>query len=512
VDDLHTLVVNGGYAAWRQQALRALSAGWPPSSVTWVEDVGRAGGGSNQMMLDYSAEPEPQSEPEPQPQPEPVPMPAQAAIAPDAAAAAAPAPVRISRELATLLQDAALYRSPQRWAVLYRVLWRWQQGDRAGVSAADEDGATLHGMAKAVRRAKHDMQAYVRFHQREGGDGPQYLAWYEPEHDVLAWGAEHFARRMGSTSWCIATPQGAALWDGHDITLSDGPVDADAIRATIAADQIEPLWKIYYQSIFNPARLNETALHQRMPVRFWKNLPEGPLIPGMIAQARNGGRRVGQASAVGHMSGRQIAVNAEQAQPARAMPTTLEACRRCDLWRNATHVVPGQGPDTARVMLVGEQPGDQEDLMGRVFVGPAGQVLDEALQRAGVPRESLFLTNAVKHFKWIARGKRRLHQTPAQREVDACAHWLHEEIARVRPTVIVTLGATALNAVVGRKVSLQQYRERPQRRGDAWLVATWHPSYALRVDDAQRREAVIAGLVEAVAQAWQLAGEMPAAP
>ncbi|MVW78751.1 UdgX family uracil-DNA binding protein [Bordetella sp. 02P26C-1] len=511
---MHTLVVNGGYAAWRLQALRALRAGWPPSRVTWVEKVSGVRSGSAQMSLDYAAQPVSSDG-----------MRGRAAghdcdLAHDSdavciatvqpATPGTPTQIRISRELATLLQDAALYRSPQRWGLLYRVLWRWEQGDRAVVSAADEDGAALHSMAKAVRRAKHDMQAYVRFHQREAGDGPEYLAWYEPEHDVLAWGAEHFARRMGATSWCIATPQGAALWDGQDITLSEGPVDADAIRASIAAEQIEPLWKIYYQSIFNPARLNESALHQRMPVRFWKNLPEGPLIPGMIADARSGAQRVGQARTVGQRPGRQIAMDAQQAQPQRAMPTTLEACRRCELWRNATHVVPGQGPDSARIMLVGEQPGDQEDLAGRVFVGPAGQVLNETLHRAGFARESLFLTNAVKHFKWIARGKRRLHQTPAQREVDACAHWLHEEIERVRPAVIVTLGATALNAVLGRKVSLQQYRGRPQRVGEAWLVATWHPSYALRVDDAAKREAVIAGMVDAVEQASRLAGERPA--
>src|SRR5690606_38278333 len=123
---------------------------------------------------------------------------------------------------------------------------------------------------------------------------------------------------------------------------------------------------------------------------------------------------------------------------------TRSACRRGELWRPATQAVPGPGRDAARVMLVGEQPGDHEDLAGQVFIGPAGQVLDEALTCAGVPRDALYLTNAVKHFKWVARGKRRIHKTPAQREIDACSHWLQEELERVRPEVIVALGATEI--------------------------------------------------------------------
>jgi probable DNA metabolism protein len=490
-----TLVVEGGYASWRQHALRALAAGWPPEALTWDERVLAPTGATEQMALDYST------------------------VAPAACASSAEAPrtnsagaapdIRISKALAALLQDAARYRSPQRWAFLYRVLWRWRHGDRAVASAADEDGARLNAMAKSVQRAKHDMIAYVRFHRRDGAEVPEYLAWYEPEHDVLAYAAEHFARRMGTSSWLIGTPQGAALWDGHDVQLSGPPADATAIRAGAAADQVQPLWLAYYKSIFNPARLNETALHQHMPVRFWKGLPEGPLIPAMIAEARTGARRVAQAHTVGAMTGKQIAVDAQRAQPLRALPSSLELCRRCDLWRHATQAVPGLGPETARMMLVGEQPGDQEDLAGRAFVGPAGQVLDDALRRAGVPRDSVFLTNAVKHFKWIPRGKRRMHKTPAQREVDACAHWLEQELARVRPAVIVTLGATALGAILGRKVNMRDYLDAPVRLGDAWLVATWHPSYALRVDGEAAREEVVAAIGGAIARGQQLTAAPP---
>ncbi|WP_144630821.1 UdgX family uracil-DNA binding protein [Bordetella genomosp. 13] len=516
-----TLVVQGGYADWRKQALRALAAGWPPEAVTWVERARSAG--AEQMGLDYAAEAGAAAG-----------AAAAGAAAADAAAAGAAAAaasascdalsessaqygalpqVRVSSDLAQLLRDAALYRSPRRWAFLYRVLWRWQQGDRAVASPADEDGAQLNLMSKAVRRAQHDMIAYVRFHRHEGAAMPEYLSWYEPDHDVLAYAAEHFARRMGKSSWCIGTPQGAALWDGHALHLTDTPPDAAAMRAGAQQDQVEPLWLVYYKSIFNPARLNETALQQRMPVRFWKGLPEGPLIPGMIAEARNGARRVGQTGTVGDMRGKQIAIEAEAAQPVRAAPTTLDQCRRCELWRHATQPVAGEGPDTARLMVIGEQPGDQEDLAGRAFVGPAGQVLDDALRRAGVPRDGLFLTNAVKHFKWTARGKRRMHKTPAQREVEACSHWLHQELGRVQPSVIVTLGATALGAVLGRKASLQQYLGKPVRVGDAWLLATWHPSYALRVDGEGSREDVVRDIGDTLAQGWRLAdADAPGTP
>ncbi|MFC4276905.1 UdgX family uracil-DNA binding protein [Achromobacter aloeverae] len=188
-------------------------------------------------------------------------------------------------------------------------------------------------------------------------------------------------------------------------------------------------------------------------------------------------------------------------------PATLDECRRCDLWRNATHGVPGSGPRSARIMLIGEQPGDQEDLAGQAFVGPAGRILDQALARAGVARDEVYVTNAVKHFKWIPRGKRRMHKTPAQREVDACLYWLDQELDRIRPPVIVTLGATALRAMVRRPVRMQDYLDQPVRLGEAWLLATWHPSYALRVNDAAERDSVIAAIANAIARARKLASQ-----
>jgi DNA polymerase len=173
------------------------------------------------------------------------------------------------------------------------------------------------------------------------------------------------------------------------------------------------------------------------------------------------------------------------------------ACQDCPLWANATQTVFGAGDPQARVMLIGEQPGDEEDKKGLPFVGPAGRLLDRALEAAGVDREHLYVTNAVKHFKWQLRGKRRLHKTPAQREIDACYQWLEREIETVKPHVIVALGATAARAVISKdfKVSLMrgQFVESPLA---PYVFATFHPSALLRLKDEAEKEAAFEQLVK----------------
>jgi DNA polymerase len=157
-------------------------------------------------------------------------------------------------------------------------------------------------------------------------------------------------------------------------------------------------------------------------------------------------------------------------------------CRDCPLFANATQTVFGEGNPRARIMLVGEQPGDQEDLAGHPFVGPAGRILDEGLRRAGIDRALTYVTNAVKHFKWEPRGKRRLHKTPAQREIEACSQWLNAEIEAIQPALIVALGATAAKALLGRAFRITRDRGKVRRReGLPAVIATFHPSYLLRL-------------------------------
>jgi probable DNA metabolism protein len=484
-----TIVIDDHYRAWRSAALEALAAGRPPETLTWrLEQDGQAQALQGQASLDYAHGIDDMS----------------GNASPVALNSGVTAPIHISKDLSALMQEAALFRDPQRWAFLYKVLWRWTQGDRAVASAADEDGARLSRMARAVRRDKHDMIAYVRFRKQPQEAGrPEYLAWYAPDHDVLAWAADHFAQRMGRASWMIATPGGAACWDGSTLHLRrERALEAD--HAPACADDAEALWLVYYRSTFNPARLNEAVLEQQMPVRFWKGLPEGAMIPGMVSAARNGAQCVAQAATVGARKGKSIAVDAGQAQPVRDQPSSLDACRRCDLWRNATQAVPGVGPHRARIMVIGEQPGDQEDLAGQPFVGPAGQLLDDAMHRAGVARTDIYLTNAVKHFKWGPRGKRRLHKTPAQREVEACYYWLEKELDSIKPAVIVTLGATALSALLRQKSALQDYIDAPFDVEGMPAIATYHPSFALRQRDHAERERIVDAIAAALKQARDL--------
>jgi DNA polymerase len=480
---MRAIVIEDHFAAWRAAALGALAAGLAPDAIDWRASE-PPGLQHAQTLFDYGA------------------TTTAAAAKPTAPSTAV---VHVSKELAALLQDAALYREPQRWAFLYKVLWRWHQGDRAVASPADADGARLDRMARSVRRAKHDMIAYVRFRKPASAlTSPEYVAWYEPEHDVLAWAADHFAQRMGRASWLIATPRGAAFWDGGQLQLDLRRALPGEHRCD-TADEAEMLWLAYYRSTFNPARLNEAALEQHMPVRFWKGLPEGPLIPAMISEAKSGARRLAQASGVGALGGKSIPIEAESAQPAREQPSSLDSCRRCELWRNATQAVHGSGPSNARIMLIGEQPGDHEDLSGQPFVGPAGQLLELAMTRAGLTREQVYLTNAVKHFKWEPRGKRRLHKTPGQREVEACSYWLERELESVRPAVIVTLGATALVALLREKASLRDYIDEPFELDRGWGIATYHPSFALRQQNDAARDKVLAAISDALGHARELA-------
>jgi len=175
----------------------------------------------------------------------------------------------------------------------------------------------------------------------------------------------------------------------------------------------------------------------------------------------------------------------------------IDRCRACPLWERATQAVPGEGKPQARVMLIGEQPGDQEDRAGRPFVGPAGKLLDTALERAGVDRGDVFITNAVKHFSWFPRGKRRMHKTPAQSEVAACLDWLEAEVSLVRPHVIVCLGATAAKALLGREFRVTIGRGRLLEGAMApFIIATVHPSSILRMAGDEERDAAFDRFVE----------------
>jgi DNA polymerase len=335
------------FAEWREAARDLLVRGIPPEQVTWgaphMDDL-LAGGDL------FSGAPPTAGASDNLPIP-----PTESPTGP-----LRPAP-HVPRSLMEMLQSAACCRVPDRWAFLYRVIWRWQQGEHDVQSPADEDGARLHAMVKAVHREEHDMHAYIRFRERPIDAGPpRFVAWYEPRHDVLPQVAEHFISRMGKVSWMIATPEASVLWDGHTLH-NTGPLVRDAADLE---DTGEALWLTYYRSVFNPARLNTDVMHQHIQSDRWKNLPEAKIVPQMVSDAARGARKVGQYEAVGQRKGTTIPIAPEDAQPERQQPSKLDECRRCELWQFATQAVGGEGPKRAKIMFVGEQPGDQEDLAG----------------------------------------------------------------------------------------------------------------------------------------------------
>jgi uracil-DNA glycosylase len=196
-----------------------------------------------------------------------------------------------------------------------------------------------------------------------------------------------------------------------------------------------------------------------------------------------------------------MANSSEIPPPPGASP---QNCRRCELWEHATQAVPGEGASNASIMLVGEQPGDSEDREGHPFVGPAGRLLDQLLERAGISRATVFITNAVKHFSWELRGKRRLHKRPQLRHIKACHIWLAAEIATHKPRVIVALGATALRALSGAASSIAVLRGKPFKHSSGALVlATYHPSAILRADGPSADE-----LKRAILEDLQLARQL----
>ena len=364
----------------------------------------------------------------------------------------------VSAKFIELAQSAILHRDPQRFAILYRLLWRLRSNHDLLDAASDPDVSRVAAMAKAVQRDQQRMQAGVRF--REMGRDPKarFVAWFEPEHHVLKATSPFFARRFSDMPWSILTPDLCAHWDGHAVAFTPGLSLADAP----SEDRVEEIWLCHYAGIFNPARLK--AMQPERPTKY-RNLPEASTIKPCMKRKQ-----------------------AAAADDLEALREEAAHCRACHLWKNATQTVFGEGPQNAQIMLVGEQPGDKEDLAGKPFVGPAGLMLDRALEEAGINRKKVYVTNAVKHFKFVPRGKIRLHQKPNTAEIKACRPWYERELAAIQPDLVVAMGATAAQCVFGKITPINKNRGRliDLDEGTKALV-TVHPSYLLRQPDADAK-------------------------
>ncbi|WP_374673363.1 UdgX family uracil-DNA binding protein [Ideonella sp.] len=474
---------------WRREARALLRAGVAPHAVSWGV-AGPVGDPRGSGPLD-ACEPTPGLFDGAPPRDDDDGAPGCAGV---------PAP-RVPAAFPALADSALLHRDPGRFALLYRLLWRLQQEPGLRGDPLDADWLAAQALAQAVHRDQHKMRAFVRFHERPTPLGPQYVAWFEPGHHTLASQAGFFQRRFARMRWAIFTPDASIAWDGHCLHHG-GPARRDEIPTE---DATQALWLTYYASIFNPARLKLATMAQHMPRKYWHNLPEARLIAPLAAAAAQ--RAEAMVERPGTLPHRRRTVAMVPADPSHRDPPAAgadphaalaavraqaQACTACAHGRQATQAVAGEGPPGAALMLVGEQPGDQEDLQGRAFVGPAGQLLDRALAEAGIAREAVYLTNAVKHFGFTLRGTRRLHKTPGQQEVLACSRWLDEEIALVQPTRLLALGATAARALLGAAVSVSASRGAPplRRPQDGLEVhVTWHPAALLRMPPDERERA-----------------------
>lgn len=426
------------------------------------------------------------------------------------AARPAPVSVNVPRDFPKLAREVICHNDDARFALLYRLLWRLGSERRLLDNAADIDVHAARRMAKAVRRETHKMKAFVRFRRTETEVGEVFVAWFEPDHHIVERTAPFFARRFAGMRWSIVTPGRSAHWDGKSLAFSGGA----SRRECPDGDALEEHWRVYYSSIFNPARMKVKAMKAEMPTRYWRNMPEARLIPELTRSAQRAQRSAPAGTAPSVASARRL-VAAQSGMGVEVVdaPRTLEAlaanlqqCTRCALCHSATAAVPGEGPADARLMIVGEQPGDMEDLAGRPFVGPAGQVLDDALVEAGIDRKSAFLTNAVKHFKHTLRGKRRIHQRPNNDEIETCRWWLGLELEMVSPTVVVALGASAARAVLGGPAKISDVRGRPITIDERMVVvATVHPAYLLRLPDRRQARGERARFIDDLRGALQLA-------
>ncbi len=399
-------------------------------------------------------------------------------------------PMTVPPAFIELAETVLCHSDPARFSLLYRLLWRLQLDRQLLEVASDEDVVRARLMAKNVRRDAHKMTAFVRFKEvgAAAAGRRKFIAWFEPDHHIVRRTAPFFQRRFTDMDWLIATPKGSAGWDGKRLTMNDAPCEKPNLT-----DATDDLWRIYYASIFNPARLKLKAMQAEMPKKYWKNLPEADLIPGLIAAAESQVRAMAAREATQSLPFHDRLQEAARNIPAEpeAPAGTLEAlraeaavCTRCPLHAKATQTVFGEGPRDAAVMFVGEQPGDQEDISGRPFVGPAGKLLDQVIAEAGIDRSALYVTNAVKHFKYEPRGKRRIHQKPNMGEVKHCRWWLDRELALIKPKLIVAMGATALAALTDVKERLQDVRGKAMAiEGGRTLFVTVHPSYLLRIPD-----------------------------
>lgn len=428
-------------------------------------------------------------------------------------------PFRVPREFLSLAETVGYHRDESRWNLLYRTLWRIvnEQAQLLKITT-DDDVLQLAKMEKEVRRDAHKMKAFVRF-RKIIRDGEEYfIAWHRPDHNIVRKVAPFFSRRFKAMNWTILTPNESVVWNQNELVYGDGVPRSEAP----SGDELEDLWKTYYAHIFNPARIKIKMMKSEMPVRHWPTLPETEIIADLLADApRRVEKMIREHEGFSETALNVIENRTDLPQSLDELRAIAAGCTACDLHCHATQTVFGEGPTDARIVLVGEQPGDHEDNEGRPFIGPAGQIFNEALVAAGILRESVYVTNVVKHFKFTMsdvvganstdptpRGKRRLHQRPNAREIRCCRPWFDAEWSFLsNAEVLVCLGATAAKAIISPNFRITASRGSfVESDYCPKTIATWHPSAILRSPDSTQRQTKLDQMIQDLTTAKVAAG------
>ncbi len=359
----------------------------------------------------------------------------------------------VPRALVSLASLAIQARDPERFGLLYSLVWRVNAGEKLLEDESDPDLSLVRRMALGVRAEAHRMRTNMRYMPVPEDGGARLIGWFEPAHFVVRANAQLIARRFPHLVLSIVTPDEAAHWDGTSLLFGSGlrhAEDDEALRAW---------WETHGAALLDQAE-SDVSIPEAEAVDEAPRPPDRPALGPVVLHGK----------------------------PDPALRQSIKdasTCHRCPLYEHATQTVFGEGPAGASVMFVGEQPGDQEDTIGRPFVGPAGQIMDRAMEEAGIDRRTIYVTNAVKHFKFSQRGRRRIHQTPEVPEIQACSFWLDVERVHVRPRLLVLMGGSAARAVLGRAVTISRERGRPIQLADGQTVfVTVHPSFLLRIPDA----------------------------